>query len=179
MKKSAVVQAFRPAVTGRPKGLHYNRADFSQALQLPDMPTTTAARYHRYACRPQTVIGGHVTSPRAQFIVVVGMALALCVSAGQAQTAEKKAHTFRGKVEKVDAENKMLVVNGEKVEGWMAAMTMTYVVEDKADVFKTVKVGDQITAKVYDGDFTLHDVQVDPPKSPAKGKAAANNPKKK
>jgi Cu/Ag efflux protein CusF len=147
------------------------------------MPTTTAARHRQYACRPQTVIGGHVTSARAQFIVVVGMALALCVSAGQAQTAEKKAerkaHTFRGKVEKVDAGNKMLVVNGEKVEGWMAAMTMTYVVDDKADVFQTVKVGDQITAKVYDGDFTLHDVQVDPPKSPAKGKAAAKNAKKK
>ena len=29
-----------------------------------------------------------------------------------------------------------------------------------------VKAGDQITAKVYDGDFkTLHDVQVVPPKS--------------
>ena len=108
----------------------------------------------------------------ARFILVAGMMLAFCASAGQAQTAEKKAHTFRGKVEKVDAENKMLVVNGENVEGWMAAMTMTYVV-DTADIFKTVKVGDQITAKVYNGDFTLHDVQVAPPKSPAKGKAAA------
>ena len=119
-----------------------------------------------------------MTSPGAQCMAVVGIALALCGSAGQAQTAEKKAHTFRGKVEKVDAESKMLVVNGEKVEGWMAAMTMTYIV-DTADVFKTVKVGDQITAKVYDGDFTLHDVQVDPPKSPAKGKAAAKNAKKR
>ena len=109
---------------------------------------------------------------RARFIFVVGMMLALCVSAGQAQTAEKKAKTFRGKVEKVDASGKTLVVNGENVEGWMAAMTMTYVV-DKDDVFKTVKVGDHITAKVYDGDFTLHEVQVAPPKSAAKGKAAA------
>ena len=110
-------------------------------------------------------------SPRVQLIFVVGMMLALCVSAGHAQTAEKKAHTFRGKVEKVDASSKTMVVNGENVEGWMAAMTMTYVV-DKDEPFKTVKVGDQITAKVYDGDFTLHDVQVVPPKSGAKGKAA-------
>ena len=111
-------------------------------------------------------------SPGAQFVVVVGiMMLALCVPAGHAQTAEKKAHTFRGKVEKVDAPSKTMVVNGENVEGWMAAMTMTYVV-DKDDVFKTVKVGDQITAKVYDGDFTLHEVQVAPPKGAAKGKAA-------
>ena len=77
-----------------------------------------------------------------------------------------------GSLDIVDAASKTMVVNGENVEGWMAAMTMTYVV-DKADVFKTVKVGDQITAKVYDGDYTLHEVQVVPPKSPAKGKAAA------
>ena len=114
-----------------------------------------------------------MTSHRAHVSFVVAMMLAVCVSAGQAQTAEKKVHTFRGKVEKVDAESKTMVVNGENVEGWMAAMTMTYLVDDKADVFKTVKAGDQITAKVYDGDFTLHEVQVAPPKSPVKGKAAA------
>ena len=113
-------------------------------------------------------------SSRARFIFVVAMMLALSVPAGQAQTAEKKAHTFRGKVEKLDAASKTMVVNGETVEGWMAAMTMTYVV-DKDEPFKTVKVGDQITATVYDGDFTLHDVQVAPPKSPAKGKTAVKN----
>ena len=112
-----------------------------------------------------------MTLPRAQLLAVVGMMMVALLPVGHAQTAEKKAHTFRGKVEKVDPGSKTLVVNGEKVEGWMAAMTMTYVV-DKDDVFKTVKAGDQITAKVYDGDFTLHDVQVVPPKSGAKGKAA-------
>jgi Cu/Ag efflux protein CusF len=116
--------------------------------------------------------GGDMKSPRAQFLVLAGiMLLALGIPAGHAQIPEKKAHTFRGKVEKIDAASKTMVVNGENVEGWMAAMTMTYVV-DRQDVFKTVKVGDQITAKVYDGDFTLHDVQVAPPKSGAKDKAA-------
>ena len=39
-------------------------------------------------------------------------------------------------------------------------MTMTYSA-DKPDVYDKVKAGDQITAKVFDGDFsTLHDVQV-------------------
>jgi Cu/Ag efflux protein CusF len=47
----------------------------------------------------------------------------------------------------------------------MGAMTMSYAV-DNADVINKVKVGDQITAKVYDGDFkTLHDVQVVPAKN--------------
>jgi Cu/Ag efflux protein CusF len=72
----------------------------------------------------------------------------------------------------VEAQGKMLTVNGEKVEGWMGAMTMNYSV-DKDGVLKNIKVGDQITATVYDGDFkVLHDVKVVPPsgaKSSEKG----------
>src|SRR4030095_683259 len=76
------------------------------------------------------------------------------------QQTGKKEYTFRGKVEAVDTKAKTLEVNGETVVGWMGAMKMTYSV-DKEDVLKTLKVGDQITAKVYDGDFkVLHDVQV-------------------
>ena len=81
-------------------------------------------------------------------------------AAPAAAPAGKKEHVFRGKIEAVDAKAKTLMVNGENVEGWMSAMTMQYSA-DKPDVYDKVKVGDQITAKVYDGDFgTLHDVQV-------------------
>jgi len=94
-----------------------------------------------------------------KFVTIVGMVLALCCSAA-AQQGAKKEHQFRGKVEGIDAKAKTLTVNGEKVDGWMAAMTMNYKV-DKEDVLKKVKIGDQITATVYDGDFmTLHDVHV-------------------
>jgi len=42
-------------------------------------------------------------------------------------------------------------------------MTMVYKV-DKEEILKQMKAGDQITAKVYDGDFqVLHDVKVVPP----------------
>jgi Cu/Ag efflux protein CusF len=41
----------------------------------------------------------------------------------------------------------------------MAAMTMDYKVDDPA-ILKKVKAGDQIMATVYDGDLTLHKVQV-------------------
>ena len=71
-----------------------------------------------------------------------------------------KSYTFHGKVTGVT--EKGLTVNGEKVEGWMDAMTMTYPV-DKPDVLKTVKVGDQIMATVYEGDMTLHNVMAMPP----------------
>ncbi len=100
-------------------------------------------------------------------IVVVAFMLCLVTSACYAEQAKqqpakaaKKEFTFRGKVEKVDSAAKTFTVNGEKVEGWMDKMTMVYV-PDKEDVLKRVKAGDQITAKVYEGDFrTLHEVQV-------------------
>jgi Cu/Ag efflux protein CusF len=105
-------------------------------------------------------------TPRARLVALIGVALSVLLlqPAAHAQQA-KKEYAFRGKVEKVDAKTKTLVVNGENVQGWMAAMTMTYGV-DKEDVVNHVKAGDQITAKVHEGDFkTLYDVQVVPPKS--------------
>ena len=103
-------------------------------------------------------------SQSVRFVIVIGLMLAVCLSTTHAQQTNKKEHTFRGKVEKVDTKAKTLTVNGENVEGWMSSMTMSYEV-DKPDVINKVKVGDQITAKVYDGDFkTLHDVKVVPSK---------------
>jgi len=58
-----------------------------------------------------------MTSQHARLVVAV--LLTLCVSTVYAQQGEKKEHTFRGKVEQVDAKSKMLTVNGEKVDGWM------------------------------------------------------------
>ena len=89
--------------------------------------------------------------------------LMAAVCLGQAAPA-KKAHTFRGKVEAVNAGTNSVTVNGEKVEGWMDAMTMGYKVDDPA-VLKNVKVGDRITATVYEGDMTLHKLQVVPKSS--------------
>src|SRR6476659_7643673 len=74
----------------------------------------------------------------------------------------KKEYVFRGKIEQVDAAAKKLTVNGENVEGWMSAMTMIYNADNDA-IFEKAKPGDQITAKVFDGDFsTLHSVEIVP-----------------
>jgi len=106
---------------------------------------------------------------RTRLTALIGAVLGvtLLLSAAHAQPKGKKEYTFRGKVEKIDAKAKTLTVDGENVEGWMSAMTMTYGV-DKEDAINHVKVGDQITAKVYEGDArTLYDVKVVPPKDNA------------
>jgi protein SCO1 len=92
-------------------------------------------------------------------ILAAALALTSLFAANtDAQDAGKgKGITFHGKVEAVT--EKGLTVNGEKVEGWMDAMTISYPV-DKPDVLKKIKVGDTIMATVYKGDITLHDVQV-------------------
>jgi Cu/Ag efflux protein CusF len=116
---------------------------------------------------------------------LITVAMTLCLFAGglyaqekkDAPPAGKKEHVFKGKVEKIDLNAKTFTVNGEKVDGWMDSMTMVYV-PDKEEVLKQVKVGDQITAKVYDQDFrTLHDVHVVPAK-PDAGKASKGGEKK-
>jgi Cu/Ag efflux protein CusF len=103
-------------------------------------------------------------------IAVFAIALAMVtVCAGQTAPA-KKALTFHGKVEAVNSSDQSITVNGEKVEGWMDAMTMSYKVDDAA-VLKQAKPGDQITATVYEGDFkSLHNVKVVSPKAGEKKK---------
>ena len=100
--------------------------------------------------------------------------LALILAAGGwlgtsalAQQAKGKSHTLAGKVEGVQADR--LTVNHGKVEGYMDAMTMPYKV-DKPDILKQIKVGDQISATVYDGDYMLYDVRVVPKQEKAKQK---------
>ena len=97
---------------------------------------------------------------RRQIFAAIFAIASLFAANSYAQDAAKgKPMTFHGKVEAVT--DKGLTVNGEKVEGWMDAMTMSYPV-DKPEVLKKVKVGDTIMATVYKGEITLHDVQVMP-----------------
>ena len=110
---------------------------------------------------------------RRKAFAAIALAL-LTVVVGFGQTPAKKSYTFKGKVEAVKVSAGSLTVNGENTPGWMDAMTMDYKVEDTA-ILKKVSVGDEIVATVYDGDMTLHKVQVMPKK--AKGAGDAKPPK--
>jgi Cu/Ag efflux protein CusF len=99
-----------------------------------------------------------------RLLIPLAIVLVIGVSPMSAQNAGKKEYVFKGKDEKVDAKANVLTVNNENIPGWMVSMSMSYAV-DKGDVLKTLKVGDVITARVYDGDFkTLYNVKVVPPK---------------
>jgi Cu/Ag efflux protein CusF len=91
-----------------------------------------------------------------RLITVLGLVL-LIAAACLGQAPAKKSFHFHGKVEAVSPDG--ITVSGDKVEGWMDAMTMKYKVDDPK-ILKTVKAGDEITATVYEGDFSLHKVQV-------------------
>lgn len=99
----------------------------------------------------------------ARFTLITAILLCLVAAGAYAQGGGKKEYSFKGKVEKVDATARTLTVFNENVPGWMGSMSMSYAV-DKPEILKTLKVGDQITAKVYENDFkTLYGVQVVPP----------------
>jgi outer membrane protein, heavy metal efflux system len=92
-----------------------------------------------------------------------------------AQPQEKKSYVFRGTVEQVNISGKRLTVRNVPIEGWMGAMTMGYAV-DKEDALQRVKVGDRITATVYSGDFTLHNIQVGPSGKPDENSTSSAKP---
>lgn len=95
---------------------------------------------------------------RGPISIAVAVILMALNCLGQS-SPDKKAHMLHGKVEAVNKEAKSLTVNGEKVEGWMDAMIMNYKVDDLS-ILDKVKPGDQIMATVYDGDYSLHKVQI-------------------
>lgn len=96
---------------------------------------------------------------KAMAVSILVCSTLIPVYAQDAQNNVRKSFAFTGKVDAVDAAAKRLTVTNEPIEGWMGAMTMSYAVKNE-DVFDRVRAGDRVTAKVFEGDLTLYDVQV-------------------
>jgi len=76
---------------------------------------------------------------------------------------DKKEFVFRGRVEKVDADAKTVVVTNDNIRGWRSSMTASYTVNNP-EVLRDLMPGDPVRAKVYEGDFkVLYDLEVVPP----------------
>ncbi len=90
---------------------------------------------------------------------------ALCAcAAGCGAKSAQRTYSVHGQIVAITPDRLEATVKHGEIKGLMPAMTMAYSA-DKDDVYAKVKPGDQITAKVHDGDFkTLYGVEVVPAK---------------
>jgi Cu/Ag efflux protein CusF len=78
---------------------------------------------------------------------VVPMILMLLLAACAEKSAPEKRYPMQGEVKALDANAKTATIAGEKIEGWMEAMTMEYPVKPDTE-FQKLHVGDKIQATV-------------------------------
>jgi Cu/Ag efflux protein CusF len=79
----------------------------------------------------------------------------LVLLAGCKKQAQEKRYTLTGEVLSVDPKGQTANIKGDKIEGWMEAMTMEYPVKDKSE-FAKLAVGDRISATVFVNDVNYH-----------------------
>lgn len=91
----------------------------------------------------------------------LALACLLAASAFAQANSKKKSYTLHGVIQAVKGSEQKVTVKHDKIEGYMGAMTMDYKVADDA-VLKKLKPGDEITATLYQDDYTLYDIRLTP-----------------
>jgi Cu/Ag efflux protein CusF len=83
-------------------------------------------------------------------LLVVCVLVAACGSrpASEARKEPPKQYQLHGEVVSVDAKGGIATINGQKIEGWMGAMSMEYPVKDPQE-FSTLHPHDCIDATVF------------------------------
>ena len=95
-----------------------------------------------------------------RFLAATALLCMLAATSAFAQAnAKKKSYTLHGKIEAVKGSEKKVTVKHDKIEGYIGAMTMDYKVADDAMLNK-LKPGDEITATLYEDDYTLYDIRL-------------------
>ncbi len=79
----------------------------------------------------------------------------MALLAGCAKPAPEKRYTLHGDVVGLDPKSQLATIKGDKIEGWMDAMTMEYPVKDKAE-FDKLAVGQRVTGTVFVGESNYH-----------------------
>jgi protein SCO1/2 len=67
----------------------------------------------------------------------------------------QKEYKMTGEVVGLNAATQTAVIKGDKIEGWMEAMTMDYPVKEKSE-FDKLKVGERISATVFVNDLSFY-----------------------
>ena len=98
-------------------------------------------------------------SPLAAILLAGVISFSACQHKEKTSNLPIKRYELHGRVVSVDPQTHAAVINGQKIDGWMGAMTMNYKV-DNPSIFDRVKPGDEIMATVYDGDYSLHQVKI-------------------
>ncbi|HTU45395.1 MAG TPA: cytochrome c-type biogenesis protein CcmH [Bryobacteraceae bacterium] len=80
-------------------------------------------------------------------------AVAICAAglwscSGNFAAVPEKQHMLHGRIIRLDADAHIAVIAGDRIEGWMEAMTMEYPVKDKAELEK-LQPGQEVTATVH------------------------------
>jgi protein SCO1/2 len=87
-----------------------------------------------------------------KFISILLLGFALCACKHDAERPASKAPIERYKLDGIivslDPQGHSAKINGQKIEGWMEAMTMEYPIKDQTE-FAQLHAGDHITATVF------------------------------
>ena len=82
---------------------------------------------------------------RLHYWLFAGSLLSIAACAKKEPPA--KQYPFRGTVLRLSKDTTLASIRGEKVDGWMEAMTMAYPIENPAD-FRSLRKGEKIVATV-------------------------------
>jgi Cu/Ag efflux protein CusF len=83
-----------------------------------------------------------------KFLSILLLMFALCACRTPQEKLPIKQYKLDGVVVSLDPQGHLAKINGQKIEGWMEAMTMEYPVKDRAE-FDSLHVGDHIAATVF------------------------------
>ena len=95
----------------------------------------------------------------ARLAIALVLICSLAASAFAQANAKKKNYTLHGTIQAVKSGEQKVTVKHDKIEGYMGAMTMDYKVGD-AGMLNKLKSGDEITATLYEDDYTLYDIHL-------------------